>query len=177
MRKPSLAALTPTDSASYQRCKGDVNGCFDAAYNNAAVAQQSVFFSPADIGVLPDDKAHSIAYKSGLPIGYFCSEPKTVKASAFHELSTIFMTQFEEKRFDQIGEAAREMRESVLEVASSTIRQTEQRIAARMRSSRVQVSDGTPKSPEEERAIIDILVAREIARVDLGIDLLVAQPR
>src|ERR1700733_10102520 len=32
---------------------------FDRAYNSAAVARHSLFFSPSDIGLLPDDKPHS----------------------------------------------------------------------------------------------------------------------
>jgi len=171
-----LEARYPSNVFYATPCIASVDD-FDKAYNGAAVARQSVFFSPTDIGPLPDDKAHSIAYKSGLPNGYFCSEPKPIKARSFDELSAGFRTQFEEKRFDQIGESAREMRESVLQLASSPMRQTEQLIADRVRSRRVQVLDGASRPPEEERAVTDILVAREIARVDLGIDLLVAQPR
>jgi hypothetical protein len=69
------------------------------------------------------------------------------------------------------------MRENVLALASSPMRQNEQLIADRVRSRRIQVADVAAKPPEEERVVTDILVAREIARVDLGIDLLVTQPR
>jgi hypothetical protein len=57
------------------------------------------------------------------------------------------------------------------------MRQTEQQIAERMRSRRRPGRDDAPLSPAEEQTQIDVMVAREIARVDMGIDLLVAQPR
>jgi hypothetical protein len=49
----------------------------------------------------------------------------------------------------------------------------EERIAVR----RVSQPGTLESSAEKERVIRDLLVAREMARVDLGLDLLVAQPR
>ncbi|MER8370322.1 hypothetical protein [Mesorhizobium sp. M1378] len=69
------------------------------------------------------------------------------------------------------------MRENVLELASPSMRQAEQLIAERVGARRIQILDGAARPPKEERAVTDILGAREIARVDLGVDLLVAQPR
>ncbi|MER9432573.1 hypothetical protein [Mesorhizobium sp. M0408] len=66
------------------------------------------------------------------------------------------------------------MRENVLELASPSMRQAEQLIAERVGARRIQILDGAARPPEEERAVTDILVAREIARIDLGVDLLVA---
>jgi hypothetical protein len=171
-----LEARYPSNVFYATPCIANVDD-FDGAYNAAAVARQSAFFSPTEIGPLPDDKAHSIAYKPGLSIGYFCSDPKPINARTFDELSSGFRTQFEEKRFEQIGETAREMRDSVRALASLPMRQSEQLIADRVRLQRIHVLDGAAKPPEEERIVMDILVAREIARVDLGIDLLVTQPR
>ena len=37
--------------------------------------------------------------------------------------------------------------------------------------------EGVERSPVEEQSVKNILVAREIARVDMGIDVLDAQPR
>jgi hypothetical protein len=37
-------------------------------------------------------------------------------------------------------------------------------------------ADGAAQ-PDRAEAILDVLVAREIARIDLGIDLVIAQPR
>jgi hypothetical protein len=86
-----LEARYPSNVFYATPCIANVDD-FDKAYNGAAVARQSVFFSPTDIGPLPDHKAHSIAYKSGLRNGYFCSNPKPIKARNFDELSSGFRT-------------------------------------------------------------------------------------
>ena len=135
-----------------------------------------MFFSPTDIGPLPDDKNHTLAYKLGLAMGYFFSEPKPIKASTFDQLSETMLATFEQERFNDLQVAAREMRENVLDLASPVMRRTEQHIAERVRSRRRTGPDRAIRSSEEEQALIDLSVAREIARVDMGIDLLVAQP-
>ncbi|RWB61868.1 MAG: hypothetical protein EOQ48_14055 [Mesorhizobium sp.] len=150
---------------------------FDLAYNNAAVARRSVFFSPTDIGPLPDHKVHTIAYKSGLPSAYFFSQPKPIRALSFDQLSRTLVATLEEKRFGDLQFSAREMRESVVELASPAMRDASQRIAQLVRARRRPVAPSVVRSPEEESALTDIAVAREIARVDMGIDLMIAQPR
>lgn len=150
---------------------------FDRAYNAAAVAQRSVFFSPTDIGPLPDDKIHTIAYKSGLATAYFFSQPKPIRAWSFDQLSGTLSAGFEEKRFSNLQFSAREMRENILQLASPAMRDASGRIAELVTARRRPIADGTPRSAEEELATVDIAVAREIARVDMGIDLVIAQPR
>jgi hypothetical protein len=150
---------------------------FDRAYNDAAVARRSSFFSPTEIGQLPDDKTHTIAYKPQVTTAYFFSEPKAVKALTFEQLSTKLHAALAEKRFGVLRNAAGELREQVLDLATPVMRQTEQLIAERVRARRRPSPDQPAYSPEEDRAVTDLLVAREIARVDMGIDVLVAQPR
>ena len=109
-------------------------------------------------------------------MGYFFYEPKPIKASTFDQLSETMLATFEQERFNDLQVAAREMRENVLDLASPVMRRTEQHIAERVRSRRRTGPDRAIRSSEEEQALIDLSVAREIARVDMGIDLLVAQP-
>ncbi|GLS33093.1 hypothetical protein SAMN04488498_13312 [Mesorhizobium albiziae] len=150
---------------------------FNRAYDRAAVAQHSAFFSPTDIGPLPDDKAHSIAYKSGLSVGYFCSEPRTINALTFEALSSRTSTSLKSDRFSNVEDTARALREDVLALASRPWRQTESLLSDRLRARLAQRTVGETGTPEQEQVLTDILVAREIARVDFGIDLLIAQPR
>jgi hypothetical protein len=56
------------------------------------------------------------------------------------------------------------------------MRATENILAQRIRVRRATLREGPTISPADE-AVEDILVAREMARVDLGIDVLIAQPR
>jgi hypothetical protein len=152
-------------------------GEFDRAYNSAAIAQQSAFFSPTEIGALPDNRVHTIAYQLGLAPAYFCSEPKEIKAQTYEGLAELLGSHFHQARFDEIEDSAREVRESVLELASPPMRQTQAAIEERIRASRVRIRIAIDRSAKEEQVITNILVAREIARVDLGVDVVVAQPR
>jgi hypothetical protein len=150
---------------------------FDRAYNAAAVSQRSSFFSPTEIGALPDNKAHTIAYRRGLEYAYFCSQPKQIKAKTYEELAGQLHLQFEQHRFHQVEESARQIREIVLEFSSPAMREMQGAIDERITTSRLRIREAIGRSPEEGRVVTDILVAREIARVDLGVDVMVAQPR
>lgn len=150
-------------------------GEFDRAYNGAAVAQRSAFFSPGEIGPLPDNKVHTISYRPGLSYAYFCSEPRIVKAHTYERVADVIRSQFKLKRFNRVDDAAREIRDTVLELASPPIRAMQDEIEGRIRTSRSRVRDISGQ-PDRERVVTDILVAREIARIDLGVDVLIAQP-
>jgi hypothetical protein len=139
---------------------------FDNAYNNAFVAH---------IGPLPDDKSHTLAYMAGAAIGNFFSEPKSINLKTFDQLSEGLRATFEHK--PDLRSVAQEIRENVVALASPRMRQAEQQIAERIRSSRCSGTERPASFLPEESALVDILVAREIARVDMGVELLVAQPR
>lgn len=51
----------------------------NAAFVAGDVYTQTAFFRPSDIGELPDDKEHFIAFRSGQTYGWFCSDPKEVR--------------------------------------------------------------------------------------------------
>lgn len=150
---------------------------FNNAYNFAVVHQRSVFFSPTDVGQLPDDKSHSIAYKPGLPYGYFCSEPQSIKVRNFADIEQTARGLFNAKRFSTLRTSSQELRELVRSAVSSTMRESENIIATRTRARRVGQPGEAGIPPDREAVIQDILVAREMARIDLGIDLLIAQPK
>src|SRR5260370_18738299 len=71
---------------------------FNRAYVNGEVHRKSVFFSPKDIGPLPDSKAHSIAYRDGLPYAWLCSEPKEITATSFEALERQGLSRFRPSR-------------------------------------------------------------------------------
>ncbi len=48
------------------------------AFMSRTVVDESVFFRPRDIGVLPDANAHCIAFQPGAHFGYRCSEPEEI---------------------------------------------------------------------------------------------------
>jgi hypothetical protein len=148
---------------------------FNIAYAKAEVHRKSLFFSPNDIGPLPDPKAHSIAYRDGLAAAWVCSEPKEVPATSFEVLEQQVRTDFEQTRFHTLRAAAPELRELVRSVVSGAMREAESSIAEHVRA-RTLTEAPTAVQPSEQ-PVEDILVAREMARVDLGVELMLAQPR
>ena len=59
---------------------------FNDMYISANVHQSSVFFSPREIGPLPDDEKHVIVYRNGMSFAWLCSEPREIY---FLQFSTI----------------------------------------------------------------------------------------
>jgi hypothetical protein len=59
----------------------------DDAYNSpGGVLARSVMFSPTDIGLLPDDRYHSLAFRPGGTFGWFLSDPKRVMVARASEM-------------------------------------------------------------------------------------------
>lgn len=151
---------------------------FNNAYNTASVAGRSVLFSPIHIGPLPDDKVHTIAYKPDLSHAHLCSEPRQIEAETFESLTISLSRKLKDKRVRDFRATAHEVRQAVLEAASPVWRQAQDAIAGRMRQALPSVvADGSGPQPDREQAILDVLVAREIARIDMGVELVIAQPR
>lgn len=105
---------------------------FNVAYANGEVHRKSIFFSPKDIGYLPDPKAHSIAYRDSMSYAWLCSEPKEIRATTFETLSQEVLHRFEQPRFQTLRAAATEMRQLVRSVVSDPMRQAEASIAAQI---------------------------------------------
>jgi len=57
------------------------------------------------------------------------------------------------------------------------MRQAEGLVAERISTRRSAVADGPALPRDQDQVITDILVAREMARIDLGVGVLIAQPR
>lgn len=148
---------------------------FNSAYDKGDVAARSVFFSPNDIGPLPDTKSHSIAYAEDLSVAYFRSEPKSIRAIPFEKVTAIVQNKLEQKAAQNLEQVAATLSEEVLSLASPGMRQTVQSARQRI-SARLQGTDGVAAAPAARRSIlIDLLVTREVARVDLGVDFVIAQ--
>ena len=60
------------------------------AYAKTSVHMESVFFSPREIGLLPDDNKHTVVYRKGLQYAWFCSDPQEIKAFGYKDLGIIY---------------------------------------------------------------------------------------
>lgn len=89
------------------------------------------------------------------------------------EFDSRVLAQLRQPRSRTAREVAPELREAVRSVVSRSMREAEDSIATQVRSSRAFAAPGTPPI---DSAVEDILVAYQMARVDLGVELMLAQP-
>lgn len=150
---------------------------FNAAYNTAKVHWQSTFFSPQNIGQLPDDKQHVIAYKSGLKYAWRCSQPREVVVFSFEDIDNKTRFLFEDTRFSTLEVATNITMEGIRELVPSEVRSAEGAIRQRTIVRRAITPDRAAIDQRTEKTIENLLISREMARVGLGIDMLIAQPR
>lgn len=153
------------------------NGSFNAAYCTANVHRRSVLFSPQDIGPLPDNKNHTVAYSDTSPSAWFCSEPKEINRNSFEALTTSLAERLSERSSMSLQECVAEVRRDIDPFLSSELRNAEGQIRERISTRRAAIP-GTPDVEGHTRAVsIDLLVVRELSRVGLGVNLLMAQAR
>jgi hypothetical protein len=81
---------------------------------------------------------------------------------------------FDSERFRSLRTASSELLAVIRSLVSAPMREAEAGIAARIRA---RPFAGSEIAGDHRQEIEDILVAREMARIDLGIDVLLSQPR
>jgi len=91
----------------------------DSAYTTETVIQNSALFSPLDIGPLPDDEDHRVAFRADEDLGWFLSQPKQIpRYGKEHILSAVLdhskATKFTQS-FEWLRGVAEDMRRIVRE--------------------------------------------------------------
>lgn len=153
-------------------------GTFNDAYNLAQVHRNSVLFSPGDIGLLPDDKGHVVSYKQGAGFGWYCSEPRKVKASRIEDMFGKEKTPFvDDPQFRTLGDATESIRQTLKEIVPPRLWSFENDIRQRVQARTSGIPDRPPLDDQTREATESLLVVREIARVGVGAELVIAQPR
>lgn len=103
----------------------------NSAWEEQRVVQRSIFVSPREIGLIDDDRAHTVS--SDQWNAYFCSEPKKIKALTVADLQKRILGKLEDDARPiraQLGEWLSELR-STRERAHQTQLDVEERIRAR----------------------------------------------
>ena len=150
---------------------------FNAAYGRAEVHLHSALFSPLDIGPLPDDDNHAVAYSAAARSAWRCSEPREVKVRKFDDLVRGIDEDLTKRVDRSLEDTAGEIRQGVLSLLPPELRDAEAKVRDRIETRR-QAADGSAAMDDRVRSVTtDLLVMRELVRVGLGVDLLVAQPR
>ena len=149
---------------------------FNDAYNVGAIHQHTAFFSPQDIGPLPDDKKHTVSYNVAATSAWFCSNPQKVVLRQFKHLLQKATAKFEQPEFAQLEQVANRTSGALRELGGDYIDVDEDSLRQRIRA---RFDSGTRAAPPTERQIRvaeELLAAREIARIGFGLEMLVVQP-
>ena len=151
---------------------------FNNAYLSLDVHRRSAMFSPAEIGPLPDTKQHWVSYRPNSSYGWFCSEPREIQACGIEEIFDEWLRSMHEPRYRELISVAAEIRKSILSISPLGLREVETRVRERIRSRRISRTDESLNTVGEElgEVVEELQVARLLARVGLGVDLLIAQP-
>lgn len=169
------------NSVFYASPSVDGAAAFNRAYCQAEVHLLSVLFSPRDIGPLPDDDAHSVSYSTTSGVAWRCSEPQEIKIQNFEAVAFLANELLAQRSDRSLEETVNETREGVLSLIPSELREAEaglrQRIDARFRAAYGAEVSAAVSDDRVWATSAELLVLRELARVGLGVDLLIAQPR
>jgi hypothetical protein len=162
----------------------DTSTAFNAAYGNAEVHTRSALFSPIDIGPLPDDKNHVVSYSATSLVAWRCSEAKDIGYRTFMDLMENLSQRLTERGESTLEKSVADIREGLWPLLPEELHQAESdlraRIVARRSIARATIRRSIARtSPTVDRVrsvSTEILVLKELSRVGLGVDLLIAQP-
>lgn len=155
----------------------DSVSAFNSAYSLTKVHAQSVLFSPTAIGPLPDDQGHVVSYIPGSNTAWRCSEPKEVKALDFATMTQGVNMRLAQRDARTLEETVNDIREGIWPLLPSELRSAENAVRDRI-GSRVQTADASIGDDDRLRSVsTELLLLRELVRVGLGVDFLIAQPR
>ena len=152
------------------------------AYASVDVHRQSVLFSPKEIGELPDDDQHSIAYATDSTCAWLCSDPQEIGAHRIEEIYLLHGLRHDNPPYSQLRSAVSAVGETILPMVPRPLREAETAIRERIRARRTSVRDRSADDvrieldPDFEQVLEDLLVYRQVSRVALGVELLVSQP-
>lgn len=149
---------------------------FNDAYNLGEVHQHTAFFSPQDIGPLPDDKRHMVSYNANASSAWFCSEPQKIILRQFKHLLEKAAAKFEQPEFMQLEQVALRTRGALRELGGDVIDIDEDALRLRVRARLDADTRAAPPTERQQSVAEELLAAREIARIGFGLEMIVVQP-
>lgn len=150
---------------------------FNAAYIAANVHLQSALFSPNDIGPLPDNNIHFVSYSARSHRAWFCSDPIEIKMLLFEDLMSRVAVSLSQQSTKTLEGTVDEIRHGVDPLLPDELREVEPQIRERIAARTPTIRDVADVDGRRQAVSVDLLVIRELARIGLGVDFIVAQPR
>ena len=146
------------------------------AYLSASAHRRCAFFSPMNLGPLPDNEQHAVAYNTTMDKAWLRSEPHQVPILQFTDIERHLSDSFNMPRYKTFREAAGNTLEHILALVPQQVRAAEHAVREQVRARRSATHTGELLDTETWAVTEDALVSREIARMALGIELVIAQP-
>ncbi|SFR57362.1 hypothetical protein [Litoreibacter janthinus] len=150
---------------------------FNAAYVAGTVHIQTAYFSPLAIGPLPDDTQHNVSYAHDLSVAYRCSEPISIESRGFQKVAGTLETELSSRGTEELDESVDRVLSDVRELIPAKIRDAEDEIRGRLVQRRSSIADERILDERTREVSEKLLVARELARIGMGVELVMAQPR
>ena len=152
------------------------------AYMNVEVHKRALLFSPRDIGPLPDSKQHTVAFHNNPRCAWLCSNPKNITAYTVDDVANERVSSKEALPLRlQVDSIVTAINETAWEANPRQFEKLRASARKRIREIRRRAVDFGGRAnqidSETESTIEELLVARELARVGLGLDLLPVQRR
>lgn len=145
---------------------------FNGAYTRAEVHLQSVLFSPNNIGDLPDNEAHSVSYSGAAGDAWLCSDPTKINAKKFETVVDSVQNELQKRKDVSIEKTARDIRKRVWPLILPKLKEAEAELRKRIEARPV-----FEENVQLQKLSTELLILRELVRVGLGVDMLIAQPR
>ena len=149
---------------------------FNKAYNSGTVHNRSVLFSPREIGSLPDDNPHVVSYCSCLSYAWFLSRPRKIRALRLNDVEARLRQSFDKPEYRTLRDMSQATVENLTVLFEEQIRDSEYAIRQRYRKRMESLEIQPEIDPTTKNVVEDLVVSRDIARLFLGLELIVSQP-
>lgn len=150
----------------------DGTKAFNNSYRRVNVHCDTAYISPCDIGRICDNKSHNIVYMQNGTEGWLCSTPRKIPILDCNMLNEIAQHKFNYEKYMKFTETVNSVCEVIRESLPKSILQAEDEIVGRLAYG---LTSGT--KGDDFIAIRRLIVTRVLARIGLGLDVLIAQPR
>lgn len=159
-------------SVYYATPQLDCCEAFNLSYRRVNVHCDTAYISPCHIGDICDNKPHKIVYMKNAAEGWLCSTPKKIPIHNCNHLIEIARGNFDNQRYIKFTETVDFVGSVIRDSLPNTILQAEDEIAGRLAYGLTSRLMG-----DEFLAVRHLIVMRELARIGLGLEVIIAQPR
>lgn len=147
---------------------------FNYSYVHGKIVDDSAFMRPSAIGKITDGKRHFLSYMSGSKFAYFCSQPRDIDVLRFGEVIDVVSELLINADHD-LEKMCIEVREKIVSLNPGALNQLANFAQERVARLRSGLTGLGARASRSENAIREMLVTRQVARIGIGVEFIVAQ--